>query len=167
MNPDLNVHAAFNTAMDDDEADEIRELLSDWGVDVIFETAEVSSSQAISATTSGHEPGVEGAAGGRDARWAIMLYTRVNELAKRTGPAPLRETVEQLRALRAKQEGTSPADGLLMLVDEDTGIRLDLEFQLPLRAYEDLQTLSFRTFHADPLRFHRKTGPHGAWRGPH
>ena len=33
--------------------------------------------------------------------------------------------------------------------------------------FKDLQTLNLRTYHADPLRFHRKTGPHGAWRGPH
>jgi hypothetical protein len=169
MNQELSLHAVLDTTLNDDERELVQKLFSDRGIEVTLETSdlETAAAQGISATTTGHEPGVQGAAGARDAAWTVMLYTRINEFARQIEPSALRDTIEELRTLRARQKKTSPAGGVLMLVDEDSGTRLDLEFQLPLRAYEDLATLNFRTVHADPLRFHRKTGPRGAWRGPH
>lgn len=98
--------------------------------------------------------------------WTVLINADVNALAETLGAENLRDMVEEIRSTRARQTDSSPGSGLVFLVDEETGVRMDLEFQLPLKAYSDLNTLRLSTFVADPLRFHRKSGPEGAWRAP-
>lgn len=123
--------------------------------------------ESLSVGLTHHEPGIEGRYGSGDEAWTVLIHTRINALARQCEPNEFRAFVDGLRALRAEQTGSSPADGLVFLVDETTGVRFDLEYQLPLQAYADLEGIRISTFNADPVQFHRKSGPHGRWRSPH
>lgn len=150
-----------------EDQDAIRAHLEEQGLSVTLSTTDIEDfRQGIASGQTAFDPGVSGAYNPDGYRWGVMLHARVNELAREAGAEKLRAAIDGLRQLRAKQTATSPGKGIVMLVDEDTGIRLDMEFQLPLSAYEALGTMRFATFDADPLSFHRKAGPSGRWRAP-
>jgi hypothetical protein len=145
----------------------IQQVLDNHGIAATLGTADPKDLEhGIASGRSRYDPGVEGAYTGAN-HWSMSIHGRINEIAAGYSPARLRDAVEELRRLRASHTGSSPADGVVMLVDEDTGIRVDLKFQLPLSAYEDLQALRFSTFEADPISFHHKSGRNGRWRAPH
>lgn len=166
---DNPVDVVVDETADADEIEAIRELFNRYGIEASVEAGLAEDDRiAVAADVTRHDP----PARARNANhsvlpWAVMLHTDVNRFASDLGASQLREMIEELRALRAEQEDTSPAAGLVMLVDEETGIRLDMEFQLPTDAYEDLHALRFPVFQADPLRFHRQSGQDGRWRQPH
>jgi len=164
--PHLDVIVEDGISANDQEA--IRAHLERYGLEASLSTTDLEDfRQGISSVRTRFDPGVSGAYGKNGQRWGVLLHARVNELVRDTGAEELRDAVDGLRQLRAKQTGSSPAKGLVMLIDEETGIRLDLEFQLPVSAYEALEGMRLPTFEADPLSFHRKSGPHGRWRAPH
>jgi hypothetical protein len=163
--PRIEIVVEDGTSADDRAA--ITQALDNLGIAAALATADPEDLQhSIASGRSRFDPGVEGAYTGAN-HWSMSIHGRINEIATGYGPASLRDAVDDLRRLRARQTGSSPADGTIMLVDEDTGIRVDLKFQLPLAAYEDLQALRFSTFEADPISFHQKSGRNGRWRPPH
>lgn len=98
--------------------------------------------------------------------WTVLIFTPVNQLAGQLGPEPLKALVGKLWAARGAQTGARGNDGLVMLVDEETGIRIALERDLPNDAYDFLTDLDMRAFRSDPLQFFRDRGRHGRWRSP-
>ena len=126
----------------------------------------VDAEESFSVGLTHHDPGVSGRYGSNQVAWTAFVHARVNELARACPPDALRNFADGLRALRAKQTDTSPAGGLLFLVDEDTGVRFDLDYQLPLQAYADLEGLRVSTLRSDPVFFDRRSGPNGRWRAP-
>jgi hypothetical protein len=163
--PHLDVIVEDGTPQQDQEA--IREYLERHGMSASLSTTDIEDfRQGISAVVSRFDPGVTGPYGANGNHWGVLLHAHVNDLVRDCGAENLRDAVDGLRHLRAKQTGSSPGKGMVMLIDEDTGIRLDMDFQLPLNAYQVLEGMRLATFEADPIRFHRKSGPNGRWRSP-
>lgn len=158
-----------DVSADEDDIEAIRALLEQHGLAPSVEARlEEDERESVAADVTRHDPPARSKNYNHTiSPWAVLLHSDINQLASDLGPSQLRDVVEELRRLRGEQEGTSAADGLMMLVDIETGIRLVLEFQLPMDAYEDLPALRFPVFQADPLRFHRQSGQDGRWRQPH
>lgn len=166
---DVRFDVVTDVSADDDDIEAIRDLLATHGLEPSVEARlEEDERESVAADVTRHDPPARSKNYNHDVLpWTILLHTDVNRLSSELGPSQLRNAVEELRRLRGEQEGTSAADGLMMLVDIETGVRLVLDFQLPMDAYEDLPALRFPVFQADPLRFHRQSGQDGRWRQPH
>jgi hypothetical protein len=98
--------------------------------------------------------------------WTILIFTDVNALANQLGATALKDLAGELWTARTSQTGARGNDGLVMLVDEETGIRVALERDLPDDAYDLLTDVDMRAFRSDPLQFFRDRGRHGRWRSP-
>jgi hypothetical protein len=98
--------------------------------------------------------------------WTVLIFTDVNALASQLGATALKELTGKLWTARTTQTGARGNDGLVMLVDEETGIRVALERDLPDDAYDLLTDVDMRAFRSDPLQFFRDRGRHGRWRSP-
>ena len=163
---DISAHVIVDEGAGAEELEELRRHLADFGIAATVEASyPEDATESLSVGSTHADPGVEGRYA--DSAWTVLIHTRINDLAGAIEPARLREFVDGLRVLRANQTGTSPTAGMIYLIDEDTGIRFDAEFQLPTHAYEDLAGIRIESFRADPVKFHRKSGRHGRWRRPH
>lgn len=162
--PQVEVVVENGTSEEDQAA--IRQVLDNHGIRAGISTTEPDNLEhGVSAGVTRFNPGIEGSYGSGHL-WSMRIHGRINEIAGSCGATNLRDAADEVRRLRAKQTGTSPAEGIIMLVDEETGIRVDLKFQLPLTAYEDLKAIRFSTFESDPISFHHKSGRNGRWRSP-
>ena len=164
-NQDAAAYVIVDEGAGDEELEGLRRHLSEHGVAGSVEASyPEEASESLSVGSTHADPGVEGRYA--DPAWTILIHTRINDLVGAIEATRLREFVDGMRVLRASQTGTPPAAGMIYLVDEDTGIRFDAEFQLPIQAYADLSGIRVASFRADPVKFHRMSGRHGRWRRP-
>lgn len=164
--PRVDVEVVIEAGTPEAEQAAIRQVLDNHGITASISTTEPENlKHGISAGLTRFDPGIEGSYASGHC-WSMRVHGRINDLVGSYGASTLRAAIDEVRRLRAKQTDTSPGDGIIMLVDEDTGIRVDLKFQLPVSAYEDLKTLRFSTFESDPISFHHKSGRNGRWRTP-
>lgn len=163
----INAHVVIDEGATEDEIAGLQQYLEDRNVAATVEADYPSDArETVSVGLTRHERGTADTYKRSDPDWTILVHSRINRLVRQLGPETIRETLDGLRNLRARQTGTSPANGALFLVDEETGVRFDVEFQLPLNAYTDLENLRINSFAADPVSFHRQSGPQGRWRAP-
>ncbi|MEZ4524120.1 MAG: hypothetical protein R3A46_21180 [Thermomicrobiales bacterium] len=161
------IHVVVDEETSEDELEAIRAFLNERDMSASVEASyPAGARESLSHGTSRHDPGVEGIYPTGKPDWTVLIHAPVNELASDLGSDALRSALDGLRSLRGDQTGTSPARGLLFLVDEETGVRFDVEFQLPLHAFSELANLRITSFRADPVSFHRKSGPSGRWSAP-
>lgn len=166
---DLQVFAVVDETIDDASTDELRVILEQSGLNAVIEPT-YTNGHAVSAAYSGsrrkafrtdtagmfkHEP-----------VWTVILFAPINELVTQLGAAATKNLVGTIWTARVKQTGSRGNDGLVMLVDEETGIRSILERDMPDDAYDILTDLDFKAFRSDPLQFYRDRGRHGRWRSP-
>lgn len=161
------VHVVVDENVSDDQLEALQRHLDDHGIIATVDASyPAGAGESVSIGLTRHERGAADAYRRGDPSWTVLVHAPVNELIQRLGPDALRESLDGLRALRGDQTGTSPANGLLFLVDDETGVRFDVEFQLPLDAYTDLANIRVNSFAADPVSFHRQSGRRGRWRAP-
>jgi hypothetical protein len=166
---DLQVFVVVDESIDDASTEELQVILDQAGINATIEPT-YNDGHAVSAAYSGsrrkafrtdtagmfkHEP-----------VWTIILFAPVNELVKRLGVSATKDLVGKLWTARVKQTGSRGNEGLVMLVDEETGIRSVLERDMPDDAFDILTDIDFRAFRSDPLQFYRDRGRHGRWRSP-
>lgn len=160
-------HIVVDENVNDEQLDELQRHLAGCGIAASVDASyPLGARESVSIGLTRHERGAADEYKRGNPAWTVLIHAPVNELTGRIGPGALRDALDELRALRGNQTGTSPASGLLFLVDDETGVRFDIEFQLPVNAYADLENIRVNSFAADPVSFHRQSGPRGRWRAP-
>ena len=160
-------HVVVDENVSDEQQEGLQRHLAGRGISATLDASyALGARESVSIGLTRHERGAADAYKRGDPAWTVLIHAPVNELVNRIGPEALREAFDELRALRGDQTSTSPASGLLFLVDGETGVRFDLDFQLPVNAYTDLESIRVNSFAADPVSFHRQSGPRGRWRAP-
>lgn len=167
--PTLRVSIVVEESIDADASEALLQIVSEQGVDATLEPTWDDGHEVSASWMGSRRKAFRADAAGmfqHDPRWVIILYAAVNDLATRLGPTGLKDLVGTLWTTRTRQTGSKGTDGLVMLVDEETGIRAVLERDLPNDAYDILTDIDFGAFRSDPLQFFRDRGRHGRWRSP-
>lgn len=166
---DIQVSVAVDESVTDEEAGDLEQIFQEYGIQPKIETTNDSSeSQNAASGQSKRNAFRTDTTGGFSFQgaWTVLIFTPVNDLANKLGPLALKELIGKLWSTRGTQTGARGNAGLVMLVDEETGIRIALERDLPDDAYDVLRDIDMRAFRADPLKFFRDRGRHGRWRSP-
>jgi hypothetical protein len=97
--------------------------------------------------------------------WLVLVSLPLNGFLSGLGSEAVRGCYEEVRRLarrltgRAADQGKAPVP--LILEDSATGLRIVLEADLPIEAYQELPRLNLADYQAGPLHYDRYRG---AWR---
>lgn len=166
---ELQIQVILDENVDDAAAEDLRAIFQDAGLSPAIEATYKASYREDASWTGSrrkaHRTDTAGAFN-YDPVWIVLIVAPVNDLTGRLGAGPMRDLVGKIWTERARQTGARGNQGLVMLVDDETGIRLALERDLSPNAYDVLTDLDLRAFRSDPLQFFRDRGRHGRWRSP-
>lgn len=163
------VSVQIDESVTDAESAELAQIFEEYGIEPDIETSYDSSEAQNAASGQSKRNAFRSDATGAfryKRAWTVLVFTQVNGLATQLGPSRLKEMVGKLWTTRTTQTGAKGNDGLVMLVDEETGIRVAVERDLPDDAFDVLIDLDMRAFRSDPLQYFRDRGRHGRWRSP-
>ena len=165
----IQVSVAIDDSATEEQTGQLQDIFQEAGIEPVID-ASYRATDSENAVWSGSRrkafrTDTAGSFSFRRA-WTILIFTDVNALAGNLGATGLKDLTGKLWTARTAQTGARGNDGLVMLVDEETGIRVALERDLPDDAYDLLTDVDMRAFRSDPLQFFRDRGRHGRWRSP-
>ena len=163
------VSVQIDESVTEAESAEIAQVFQEYGIQPDIETSYDSSEAQNAASTQSKRTAFRSDTTGAfryKRAWTVLVFAPVNGLVTQLGAPTLKELVGKLWTTRTTQTGAKGNDGLVMLVDDETGIRVALERDLPDDAFDVLTDLDMRAFRSDPLQYFRDRGRHGRWRSP-
>lgn len=163
------IRVQIDESVTEAESTTLAQVFEEYGIRPDIETSYDSSEAQNAASAQSKRSSFRSDATGAfryKRAWTILLVAPVNGLAQELGASTFKELVGRLWTTRTTQTGAKGNDGLVMLVDEETGVRVALERDLPDDAYDVLTDLDMRAFRSDPLQYFRDRGRHGRWRSP-
>jgi hypothetical protein len=166
---ELQVNVIVDETVNDEALGELGTIFQEVGVTPAFEATYKASDKEDPSWAGSRRKAFRTDTAGSfnyDPDWIVLIVARVNELARHLGADEMKSLVGKIWTTRIRQTGSAGNAGLVMLVDDETGIRVTLEREMSPDAYDALTDLDLRAFQSDPLQFFRGRGRHGRWRSP-